>query len=58
VTTYICERFPTRVRARGYGIGYTIAVVIPFFSGIYPLWVAHALPYVHPDRSGGAGRDP
>jgi len=26
VTTYICERFPTHVRASGYGIGYSVAM--------------------------------
>ncbi len=46
VTTYICERFPTRVRASGYGIGYSIAVVIPSFSGIYLLWLARVMPYL------------
>jgi MFS family permease len=46
VTTYICERFPTRVRASGYGIGYSIAVVIPSFSGIYLLWLGKVMPYL------------
>ncbi|HVC51465.1 MAG TPA: MFS transporter [Stellaceae bacterium] len=46
VTTYICERFPTRVRASGYGIGYSVAVVIPSFSGIYLLWLARVMPYL------------
>lgn len=45
-TTYICERFPTRVRASGYGIGYSIAVVIPSFSGIYLLWLGKVMPYL------------
>jgi MFS family permease len=46
VTTYICERFPTHVRASGYGIGYSVAIVIPSFSGIYLLWLAHLMPYL------------
>ena len=46
VTTYICERFPTHVRASGYGIGYSLAVVIPSFSGIYLLWLPSLMPYV------------
>ncbi|ODU06089.1 MAG: hypothetical protein ABS81_05600 [Pseudonocardia sp. SCN 72-86] len=29
---YVCERFATSVRASGYGIGYTLAVIIP---GLY-----------------------
>lgn len=47
VTVYICERFPTYVRASGYGIGYSLAVVIPSFSGIYLLWLAHLMPYLY-----------
>ena len=46
VTVYICERFPTHVRASGYGIGYSLAVVIPSFSGIYVLWLSHIVPYL------------
>jgi MFS family permease len=45
-TVYICERFPTHVRASGYGMGYSLAVVIPSFSGIYLLWLGHVMPYV------------
>jgi MFS family permease len=37
VTTYICERFPTHVRASGYGIGYSVAVIIPAFNGAYTI---------------------
>ena len=47
VTVYICERFPTHVRASGYGIGYSLAVVIPSFSGIYVLWLSHVIPYLY-----------
>ncbi|HEY1799084.1 MAG TPA: MFS transporter [Stellaceae bacterium] len=46
VTTYICERFPTSVRASGYGIGYSVAIIIPSFSGIYLLWLGHVMPYL------------
>jgi MFS family permease len=46
VTTYICERFPTRVRASGYGMGYSLAIIIPSFSGIYLLWLSHVMPYL------------
>jgi MFS family permease len=46
VSTYICERFPTHVRASGYGIGYSVAIIIPSFSGIYLLWLAHVMPYL------------
>ena len=47
VTTYICERFPTHIRASGYGIGYSVAVIIPSFTGFYMLWLAHLMPYVY-----------
>ncbi|HVC54464.1 MAG TPA: MFS transporter [Stellaceae bacterium] len=47
VTTYICERFPTHVRASGYGIGYSVAIIIPSFSGIYLLWLGHFIPYLY-----------
>jgi hypothetical protein len=47
VTAYICERFPTHVRVSGYGIGYSLAVVIPSFSGVYLLWLAWAMPYLY-----------
>jgi MFS family permease len=45
VTTYISERFPTHVRASGYGIGYSAAVVIPAFTGFYLLGLSHLMPY-------------
>jgi MFS family permease len=47
VTCYICERFPTHVRASGYGMGYSLAIIIPSFSGIYLLWLAHLMPYLY-----------
>ena len=37
VTSYINERFPTSVRASGYGIGYSAATIIPAFSSFYML---------------------
>jgi MFS family permease len=45
VTTYISERFPTQIRASGYGIGYSAAVVIPAFTGFYLLGLSHVMPY-------------
>jgi MFS family permease len=47
VTTYICERFPTQVRASGYGIGYSLAVIVPAFSGAYMLALQGFMPYVY-----------
>ncbi len=46
VTTYIAERFPTHIRASGYGIGYSAAVVIPAFTGLYLLGLSSVMPYV------------
>jgi MFS family permease len=37
VTSYINERFPTGVRASGYGIGFSAAAIIPAFSSFYML---------------------
>lgn len=45
VTTYINERFPTGVRASGYGIGYSLAVILPSFYGFYLLLLARFMPY-------------
>ena len=47
VTTYICERFPTHLRASGYGIGYSLAVIIPAFSAAYMLALQHIMPYAY-----------
>ena len=47
VTTYISERFPTHIRASGYGIGYSAAVVIPAFAGIYLLGLSWVMPYAY-----------
>ena len=46
VSTYISERFPTSIRASGYGIGYSAAVVIPAFTGFYLLGLSWVMPYV------------
>lgn len=45
LTTYINERFPTEIRSTGYGIGYSLAVVIPSFFGFYMDWLSKVLPY-------------
>jgi MFS family permease len=37
ITSYINERFPTVVRASGYGIGFSAAAIIPAFSSFYML---------------------
>jgi MFS family permease len=46
VTSYINERFPTVVRASGYGIGYSAAAILPAFSSFYMLALkALGMPY-------------
>lgn len=42
-TTYINERFQTRVRASGYGLGYSLAVVLPSFYTFYQVWLGHVV---------------
>ena len=37
VTSYVNERFPTAVRASGYGIGYSAGAILPAFSSLYML---------------------
>jgi MFS family permease len=45
VTSYINERFPTGVRASGFGIGYSLAVIIPSFYSFFLLGLAKLMPY-------------
>lgn len=44
VAPYLCERFRTESRAAGFGLGYSLAVVIPAFYASYQLWLAHLVP--------------
>lgn len=45
IVTYICERFATAVRSSGYGIGYSLAVVIPSFHSLMFLALGEVMPY-------------
>ena len=48
VTSYINERFPTGVRASGFGIGYSLAVVIPSLILFYlPAIAKLGIPYLY-----------
>jgi len=48
VTSYLTERFPTAVRACGYGVGYSAATIIPAFSSFYLLGLKElGIPYEH-----------
>jgi hypothetical protein len=45
VTTYINERFHTSVRASGFGLGYSLAVVLPAFYAYYQAGLANIMPF-------------
>lgn len=46
VTAYLSERFSTGVRASGYGVGYSAAILIPAFSSFYMLGLSRlGIPY-------------
>lgn len=45
--TYVIERFPTSVRASGYGIGYSTAVIIPSFYSLFMLGLGKVMPYAY-----------
>lgn len=44
VTPYINERFHTGVRASGYGLGYSLAVIIPSFYAFYQSGLSTVMP--------------
>jgi MFS family permease len=45
IVAYLCERFPTNVRSSGYGIGYTLAVIVPSFYSAIMLQLGVVMPY-------------
>lgn len=46
ITAYLSERFSTGVRASGYGVGYSAAIIVPAFSSIYMLGLRRlGIPY-------------
>lgn len=45
VPTYLTERFPAEVRSTGYGIGYSLALVIPSGYGYYMNWLSGFMPF-------------
>jgi MFS family permease len=47
IVAYLCERFPTNVRSSGYGIGYTLAIVIPSFYSAIMLQLGTIMSYSH-----------
>lgn len=44
VTSYLSERFKTANRAVGFGLGYSLAVVIPAFYATYQVWLRAIVP--------------
>jgi len=44
-TSYINERFHTSVRASGFGIGYSLAVILPSFYAFYQAGLAAFMPF-------------
>jgi len=43
--SYINERFPTRIRSSGWGIGYSLAVIIPGFFAAYQAALGTIMPF-------------
>ena len=45
IITYINERFVTDIRATGFGIGFSLSVIIPSFYAFYMNWLGHLMPF-------------
>ncbi|GEO26430.1 MFS transporter [Alicyclobacillus acidoterrestris] len=45
IVTYINERFSTGVRASGFGLGFSVSVIIPSFYAFFMDWLGHLMPY-------------
>ncbi|HXP30827.1 MAG TPA: MFS transporter [Stellaceae bacterium] len=44
-TVYINERFHTAIRASGFGLGYSLAIILPAFYVFYQAWLANFMPF-------------
>ncbi|WP_321965022.1 MFS transporter [Paraburkholderia sp. J7] len=44
IVTYINERFATGVRATGFGVGYSLSVIVPSFYAFYMNWLGTVMP--------------
>ena len=44
IVTYINERFATEVRATGFGVGFSLSVIIPSFYAFYLSWLGLRVP--------------
>lgn len=45
IVTYINERFVTDVRATGFGVGFSLSVIIPSFYAFYMNWLTAIMPF-------------
>ncbi|CRG51860.1 metabolite transport protein [Yersinia wautersii] len=45
IITYINERFATGVRATGFGVGFSLSVIIPSFYALYMDWLSVVVPF-------------
>jgi MFS family permease len=45
IVTYINERFITDVRATGFGVGFSLSVIIPSFYAFYMNWLSAIMPF-------------
>jgi predicted MFS family arabinose efflux permease len=45
IVTYINERFATDVRATGFGVGFSLSVVVPSFYAFYMNWLGGIMPF-------------
>ena len=45
IITYINERFVTDVRATGFGIGFSLSVILPSFYAFYMNWLGAIMPF-------------
>jgi MFS family permease len=45
IVTYINERFVTDVRATGFGVGFSLSVIIPSFYAFYMNWLGVIMPF-------------
>jgi MFS family permease len=45
IITYINERFATDVRATGFGVAFSLSVIVPSFYAVYMSWLGNIMPY-------------
>jgi len=41
---YLCERFPAALRGSGFGLGYSMPLILTSFYAYYQNWLAHIMP--------------